>query len=77
MTCFNGGEGANQATVRSRHPGGAHVAMADASVQFISDDIETSGCWGGCCSVWDWMITSADGGQGGTYNGILRGNTCR
>lgn len=32
-----------QSVVRSRHPGGAHVAMADASVRFISDFIEQSG----------------------------------
>lgn len=30
-----------QSLVRSRHPGGANCAMADASVRFISDFIET------------------------------------
>jgi prepilin-type processing-associated H-X9-DG protein len=77
--CMNvsGGGGFDQATVRSKHPGGVHVAMVDGSVQFINDDIETSGCWGTCCTVWDWMITSADGGQGGTYNGVSgRGAKC-
>ncbi|BBO32174.1 DUF1559 domain-containing protein [Lacipirellula parvula] len=29
-----------QSVVRSRHPGGAHVAMADGSARFISDFIE-------------------------------------
>jgi prepilin-type processing-associated H-X9-DG protein len=76
MSC-NDANASHQATARSRHPGGVHVAMCDASVQFISDNVETSGCWGGCCSVWDWMITSGDNGQGGSFNGQTRGNFCR
>jgi prepilin-type N-terminal cleavage/methylation domain-containing protein/prepilin-type processing-associated H-X9-DG protein len=64
------GESFGQATVRSRHPGGVHVAMGDGSVQFINDDIETSGCLGDCCAVWDSMIASADGGRGGEFNGV-------
>jgi prepilin-type processing-associated H-X9-DG protein len=69
--------GFDQGATRSKHPGGVHVAMADGSVQFINDDIETSGCYGKCCTVWDWMITSADGGQGGGYNGVSsRGASC-
>ena len=62
-----------QATMRSVHLGGVHAAMCDASVQFIDDNIETSGVPGNCCSVWDWMITSADGGVGGPYNGVPAG----
>jgi len=58
-----------QATLRSVHVGGVHVAMGDGSVQFVSDDIETSGSYGPCCTVWDWMITSADGGLTGSYGG--------
>jgi prepilin-type processing-associated H-X9-DG protein len=65
--------GFDQATIRSKHPGGVHVAMVDGSVQFINDDIEVSACWGPCCSPWDYMIMSADGGRRGAYNG---GNEC-
>jgi prepilin-type N-terminal cleavage/methylation domain-containing protein/prepilin-type processing-associated H-X9-DG protein len=59
----------DEATIRSRHPGGAHVAMCDGSVTFISNDIETSGCYGACCTAWDYMISSADQGELGAYNG--------
>jgi prepilin-type processing-associated H-X9-DG protein len=70
--------GFDQAAVRSKHPGGAHVALCDGSVQFINDDIETTGCGlFGCCSVWDWMITSADNAYGGSFNGLSRGNICQ
>jgi prepilin-type N-terminal cleavage/methylation domain-containing protein/prepilin-type processing-associated H-X9-DG protein len=65
----SGGAAFDQQTVRSRHPGGVHVAMVDGSVQFINDDIETSGCYGACCTAWDYMIASADEGRLGTYNG--------
>lgn len=60
----------DQATARSKHTGGVFVAMADASVQFINDDIDTSGCYADCCSAWDQMILSSDGGRGGPYNGV-------
>jgi hypothetical protein len=51
----------DQAASRSVHPGGVYVANCDASVQFVSDDIETSGAWGQCCRAWDHMLTSANG----------------
>jgi hypothetical protein len=77
MPCYSGNV-FDQATVRSKHPGGVHVALADASVQFVTDDIETSGYPGPCCTVWDFMITSADNGNGGGYNGLSpRGNLCK
>jgi prepilin-type N-terminal cleavage/methylation domain-containing protein/prepilin-type processing-associated H-X9-DG protein len=69
----NTGTLAQQATARSRHPGGVHMAMCDGSVQFISDDVETSGCLGlpnGCCSAWDRMIASGDADRGGPFNGV-------
>ncbi|MEX2169285.1 MAG: DUF1559 domain-containing protein [Pirellulales bacterium] len=50
--------GFNQAASRSAHQGGVYVAMCDASIQFVSDDIETSGAWGPCCRAWDHMLTS-------------------
>jgi prepilin-type N-terminal cleavage/methylation domain-containing protein len=60
MDCFGSGGGADQATVRSLHQGGVFVAMCDGSVQFVSDDIETSGSYGTFGTVWDHMIGSAD-----------------
>jgi hypothetical protein len=72
MTASGGGL-FDQATARSKHAGGVFVAMADSSVQFITDDVETSSCYGECCSVWDQMALSADGGRGGPFNGVPAG----
>jgi len=58
----NGG----QATVRSLHPNGLNVALADNSVHFIPNAIETSGVYGDANSprpfwpVWDRLICSSD-----------------
>lgn len=60
MTCFYGTQ-FDQATVRSSHTGGAYLGMCDGSVQFVSDDVETSGIAGRWGSIWDYMIGSADG----------------
>jgi hypothetical protein len=60
MTCFGPGS-MDQATSRSMHVGGVFIALCDASVQFISDDIETSGPNGACCKAWDHLIASQDG----------------
>jgi prepilin-type N-terminal cleavage/methylation domain-containing protein len=74
MSC-DGGAYAAQATVRSQHTGGVFVAMCDGSVNFISNDIETTGATVGspCCTAWDYMIASADEGRLGTYNGAAVG----
>jgi prepilin-type N-terminal cleavage/methylation domain-containing protein/prepilin-type processing-associated H-X9-DG protein len=66
--------GFNQATTRSSHPGGVHIAFADGSVQFMTDDVETNGCYNPtCCTAWDYLILSGDGGHGGS----IQGNTTR
>ncbi|MEX2309027.1 MAG: DUF1559 domain-containing protein [Pirellulales bacterium] len=65
MTCYGPGA-SDQATSRSSHPGGVHLAMCDGSVQFISDDIETSGSYGPCCTPWDHLISSIDGEDRGS-----------
>jgi prepilin-type N-terminal cleavage/methylation domain-containing protein/prepilin-type processing-associated H-X9-DG protein len=70
------GVGFDAATIRSRHPGGAHVAYSDGSVDFINDDIETTGCYNlsaPCCTAWDYMILSTDEGRLGAYNGAPTG----
>jgi prepilin-type processing-associated H-X9-DG protein len=73
MACYPGSD-FDQATTRSKHPGGVHLAMCDGSVQFLNDDIETNTCYSStCCTAWDYMILSADEGQGGSKQGILRG----
>jgi hypothetical protein len=65
MTCFGPGE-YDQATTRSMHEGGVFTAMCDGSVQFISDDIETNGAFGACCTPWDFLVLSQDSGSGPT-----------
>ena len=75
MPCFQGTV-FDQATARSNHQGGVFVAMCDGSVQFISDDIETSGKLGNCCTPWDRYISSGDGDKPGKLNGASpRDNT--
>jgi prepilin-type N-terminal cleavage/methylation domain-containing protein/prepilin-type processing-associated H-X9-DG protein len=60
-----------QATVRSNHLGGAHIAMCDGSVRLVQDTIETSGQYGSWGSLWDRMIASADGGMSGAFLGTM------
>ena len=66
MTDWIGDDWADQATVRSQHPGGVVLGMADGSAHFVSDDIETTGVYGSWgsngerMSVWDKMIAGSD-----------------
>ena len=50
-----------QATPRGKHIGGVMTAFADSSIHFISNFVETSGEYGGCCRTWDYFILAADG----------------
>lgn len=51
--------------------------MADGSVQFISDDVESfSGLTSQCCSVWDYMILSGDEGRQGLANSASLNAPC-
>jgi prepilin-type N-terminal cleavage/methylation domain-containing protein len=53
-----GGDASGQSVMRSTHPGGIFVAMADASVRFISDFIDTG----------QQTAAVADGRLGGAFN---------
>ena len=70
MTCFRAG-GHTQGATRSNHPGGIQAASGDGSVQWIGNDIETSGSGNGlrgpCCSPWDHILARGDGEDGSTY----------
>ena len=74
---FGSAEASGQSSVKSRHVGGAMVAMADASVRFISDFVDNGGMQGsaGFCiaagdplditdgrfGVWQRLNASGDG----------------
>lgn len=75
MTCDGGLQYFAQQTSRSAHVGGVFVALCDGSVQFVDENIETTGSFvgSGCCSPWDHKIASADSERGGSYNGVRRG----
>lgn len=54
----------NQATARSLHPGGIQAVLADGSVHFIGDFIDTRAPTGGkTYSVWDRLNLSKDAEQ--------------
>jgi prepilin-type processing-associated H-X9-DG protein len=70
MTDYTGDDFQNQATVRSLHPGGVNIGLADGSARFIGNDVDTGpngqtvrgGAWpaGWPLSAWDKFIASAD-----------------
>lgn len=60
MPCADGSRPNYQQTARSMHPGGVHVAMADGSVHFISNYVQT-GTSQTNLGVWDRLNLSADG----------------
>ena len=63
MACSNGNWSNWQQTVRSMHSGGGNVGLADGSVRWESDFIETGtdGSPPGCLGVWDKIMLSNDG----------------
>ena len=62
MGCSTGDWTNWQQTIRSNHAGGAYGAIADGSVQYISDLIESSPAGSESDpTVWDSLIASGDG----------------
>ncbi len=59
MPCAAGSRPNYQQAARSMHPGGVHVAMADGSVHFISDYVQT-GTSTTNLGVWDRLNLSSD-----------------
>jgi prepilin-type processing-associated H-X9-DG protein len=74
MNCHDGAF--DQATVRSKHPGGVHVAFADGSVQFVTEEVE-GGCYTPCCTAWDYMIASSDEGRVGALTATTLTYPCK
>lgn len=71
MGCFDAGS-TGQVTARSMHNGGVHILLADGSVRFVSDNIDSSaldqGCGGlGTRGVWQAIHTRAGGEVVGEY----------
>jgi len=61
MTCWNPCP-SYQAVPRSQHAGGGvQVVFVDGSVHWVSNTINTTGAWGGCCGTWDRLVGAQDG----------------
>jgi prepilin-type N-terminal cleavage/methylation domain-containing protein len=61
MSCSYGNWGNIQQTARSMHSDGVFVALADGSVQWISDNIQVTVNNVNNPSIWDRLMLSADG----------------
>ncbi len=59
MSCYSSGDG-NQQGMRSLHPGGGNVCLADGSTRFISETIQVRPSSTTTPSVWDRLNLSAD-----------------
>ena len=63
MTCWQSCDMSMQSTPRSRHPGGIYCATGDASVHFVTNQVEAgeSAAFPKIYSAWDRFCTSNDG----------------
>jgi len=59
LSCYPSGDG-NQHGVRSLHPGGANVCLADGSTRFVSETIQAKPSSTTNPSVWDRLNLSSD-----------------
>ena len=61
MPCSGVDRPNTQQTARSMHPNGVNVCLGDGSVRFIGDYIQVLPSSAGNFSVWDRLLSSADG----------------
>jgi prepilin-type processing-associated H-X9-DG protein len=57
LPCVPGGDDANYASPRSRHPGGVSVVYCDGSVHFLQDEIDTA-TWQSLAWIADGKVTN-------------------